>query len=172
MKCSCHSLIPFLPVFRNCRLNSVPLLTTSYPGRLASRSSTCHWTASTELFFLTTLHWPRRKPSLSIAGKACLQCRCIATEVTQLLLAYSLPRDVFTEFLPIIESLFWLRYSGFRASCHNIKKWCVTVWIGLIWLRIGTNGTMLRTLAIRAKASLPQESCYILFARRLKRKQN
>jgi hypothetical protein len=43
-----------------------------------------------ELFFITTLHGTRRKRSLSIVGKACLQRRCIATEVT---LAYSLPRE-------------------------------------------------------------------------------
>jgi hypothetical protein len=36
---------------------------------------------STELFFVTTLHGPRKKHGLSIVGKACLQRRCIATKV-------------------------------------------------------------------------------------------
>jgi hypothetical protein len=40
-----HSLVPFLPLFCNLlipktRLNSIPLLPSSYPGRLASRNST------------------------------------------------------------------------------------------------------------------------------------
>jgi hypothetical protein len=44
------------------------------------------------IFFIITLHRPRRKHSLSIIEKACFQRRCITTEVTWLLLAYSLPR--------------------------------------------------------------------------------
>jgi hypothetical protein len=39
MKFSFHNLIPFLPLFCNCHLNSITLLTSSYPGRLASRNS-------------------------------------------------------------------------------------------------------------------------------------
>jgi hypothetical protein len=38
------------------------------------------------------LHGLRRKHSPYIVGKACLQRYCIATEVTRLLLTYSLPR--------------------------------------------------------------------------------
>jgi hypothetical protein len=98
MKSSSHRLNPFLPLFCNCqfwRLDSVQFLCSpsSYPGKLASRNSTQFF--STELFFITTLHEPRRKHSHSIAGKACLQRRCIITEVTRLLLAYSLPREWF-----------------------------------------------------------------------------
>jgi hypothetical protein len=42
---SCHSLIPFLALVLRLptpktRLNSIPLLPSSYPGRLASRNST------------------------------------------------------------------------------------------------------------------------------------
>jgi hypothetical protein len=69
-------------------LNSVPLIPCSNPGRLASRNSNrleCYF--SIELFFITTLHGPRRKHSISIAGKVCLELRCIATEVSLLLLA-------------------------------------------------------------------------------------
>jgi hypothetical protein len=83
MEPSFHSLIPFSPLFCNCqfrRLNSIPLLPSSYPGRLASRNSTQFFTI--EFFSITTLHRSRRKRSLSIVGKSCLQCRCIATEVT------------------------------------------------------------------------------------------
>jgi hypothetical protein len=72
-------------------LSSIPLLPSSYPGRLASRNTAQF--LSTELFFITTLHRLRRKHSLSIVGKACLQHRCIATEVTRLLLAFSLLRE-------------------------------------------------------------------------------
>jgi hypothetical protein len=45
------------------------------------------------VLFITPRHGPRRKHSLSIVEKACLQRHCIATEVIRLLLAYSLPRD-------------------------------------------------------------------------------
>jgi hypothetical protein len=72
MKSSLHRLIPFLSLSCNCQLSSVPLLSSSYFGRLASRNST----PFTELFFIATLHGPRRKHSLYIAGKACLQRRC------------------------------------------------------------------------------------------------
>jgi hypothetical protein len=65
-------------------------LNSSAP-KLASLNSTQFF--STELFSITTLHGPRRKHRLSIFGKACLQRRCISTEVTRLLLAYSLPRE-------------------------------------------------------------------------------
>jgi hypothetical protein len=47
---SFHSLIPYfiipqLPILRT-RLNSIPLLSSSYPGRLASRNSTLHFSAT------------------------------------------------------------------------------------------------------------------------------
>jgi hypothetical protein len=86
------AIILQLPITKT-RLNSIPLLQSSYPGRLASRNSTQFF--STELFFITILHGPRRNQSLSIVGKACLQRHCISTEVTRLLLAYSLPRKYF-----------------------------------------------------------------------------
>jgi hypothetical protein len=44
------------------RLSSVPLLPSSCSGRLASRNSTRLF--STEIFFITTLHGPRRKQPL------------------------------------------------------------------------------------------------------------
>jgi hypothetical protein len=42
----------------------------------------------------SSLHGPRGKHSLFIVGKACLQRRCIATEVTRFLLAYLLLRGI------------------------------------------------------------------------------
>jgi hypothetical protein len=132
MKPSFHNLIPFFPLFCNCRLsssapyliswqagvseldsiqflcsephilagwllgtrlNSVPLLRTSYPGRLPSRNSTRLRLDSSLHFFISTLHGPRRKHSLSIVEKSCLERSCIATEVTRLLLAYSVTRE-------------------------------------------------------------------------------
>jgi hypothetical protein len=76
---------------QKARLNSIPLLRSSYPGRLVSRNSTQF--SSIELFFTTTLHRPRRKHSLPLVGKACLQRHCIEMVVTQLLLVYSLPQE-------------------------------------------------------------------------------
>jgi hypothetical protein len=69
---------------------------------------------ASKLFFITTLHGPRRKHSHSIVGKACLQCRYIATEVTRLF-AYSLPlecgcRVVAWQWTSILTSLY--RLSG------------------------------------------------------------
>jgi hypothetical protein len=96
MKHSFPSLIPFLSIFCNCqfrRLDSIlnPLLRRSYSGRLASQNSTQFF--STEPLFITTLDGPCRKHSLPIVRKACLKRRCIATEVTRLLLEYSLPQE-------------------------------------------------------------------------------
>jgi hypothetical protein len=181
LKSSLYCLIHFLTLFCIYQLNSIPLLPSSYPGRLANRNSTSFfcpvlyydrrsvgqsvlvssphlglmtrflllsdhcgffiWGAlsdertglfftmynmqyillsqmrqgpciyipqeqggpvippgtgypdlfssfSTELFFKNTLHGPRRKYSLSIVVKACLQRLCIVTEVTRLLFAY------------------------------------------------------------------------------------
>jgi hypothetical protein len=107
MNTSLRRLIPFLPLFCNCQLNSIPLLRSSCPGRLAFRNSTQF--PSTEFFFITTLHGPRRKRNLSIVRKACLQrIRCCG--------------DVFTESLPSNERLFLLHYSDFRTSCYNMIK--------------------------------------------------
>jgi hypothetical protein len=85
MKSSLHILITFLPlVFTHPRLTSLcsllqlPVpefdqiltspLSCSYPGRIASQNSTR--LNSTELFFISTLHGPRRKHSLYIFWKA------------------------------------------------------------------------------------------------------
>jgi hypothetical protein len=73
------AIILQLPVPKT-RLNSIPLLSSSYPGRLASRSSTFHleiWNS-----ILQRLCTDHVENSISIVGKACLQRICIATEVT------------------------------------------------------------------------------------------
>jgi hypothetical protein len=117
-KSSFHSLTPCLQLpIPKTRLDSIPLLPSSYPGRLAPRNSTLFF--SNEPFFITTLHWRRRKHSLSIVWKTCSQRRCIATEVTQLLLAYSLPREcvyrvVVYQWPSILTSLF--RLSGVMSQ--------------------------------------------------------
>jgi hypothetical protein len=48
VKSSLHRLIPFLPLFCSCQLNSIPLLPSSYPCRLGPRNSIpfCAVTAS------------------------------------------------------------------------------------------------------------------------------
>jgi hypothetical protein len=65
MKSTSRSLISVLPLFCNCQLNPIPLLPSSYPGRLASRNSTLHFSSlCCWTLFITTLHGPRRKQSL------------------------------------------------------------------------------------------------------------
>jgi hypothetical protein len=125
MKSSSHGLIPFLPLFCNCqfrRLDSIPLLPVTYPGRLASWNSTLHsmlLLPASEIFFITTLQ-SRRKHSPSVVGKACLEHRCIAMDLFDCCLRIRCRGNVFTDSLPSNKRPFWVRYSGFRASCHNI----------------------------------------------------
>jgi hypothetical protein len=107
MKSCLHRIIPFfaiilkLPIPKT-RLNSIPLLPSSYPGRLVSRDSTQFFSA--ELFFITSLHGPRRKQPLYcwegvltaplhsngsnsiiacvfVAAGMCLPSRCLAMNV-------------------------------------------------------------------------------------------
>jgi hypothetical protein len=54
MKTSFHSLFPFLSLFCSCHLNSILLLPSSYPGRLASRNSTQFYAAPASF---GTLHY-------------------------------------------------------------------------------------------------------------------
>jgi hypothetical protein len=56
MNSSLHILIPFLPLFCNCQLNSIPLLPSSCPGRLASRNSTNSSQLNSSLYQLCTDH--------------------------------------------------------------------------------------------------------------------
>jgi hypothetical protein len=81
----------------NTRLNSIPLLPSSYPGRLASRNSTHHSTTtlstttySNDLLcpFITPRHGSRRKHNLSVVEKACLLIRCLTMNII-LLRAYA-----------------------------------------------------------------------------------
>jgi hypothetical protein len=124
MKYSFHRLIPFLPLFCCCKFRrfvSIHLLPSLCRGRLTSGNSTQF--LLTELFFITTLHGPRRKYSLCIDEKVCLQRRCIATEVTRLLLASSLPRQYFyravaQQWTSILTSL--LRLSGVISQYNDI----------------------------------------------------
>jgi hypothetical protein len=136
MKYSLHRLIPFLPLFCNCQfLSSQVHISAVGVSKLDLVQILCPqalipagWRLETTEFYaaiarfgtLLYNHFARRKHNPSLVEKACLQCRCIATEVTRVLLAYSLRRNVFTDPLPSNERLLWLHYSGFLASCLNI----------------------------------------------------
>jgi hypothetical protein len=108
---SLHSLINFFRVLPQLptpksRLNSIPLLPSSYPGRLASRNSTQFYTAPASfatLSFMTTLHGSRRKHVHSIVEKACLHLRCL--EIDVLLLRVGSGGNVFTKSLPSSGSI-------------------------------------------------------------------
>jgi hypothetical protein len=82
MGSSFRSLISFFPLFCNCQLNSIPLLPSSYTGRLASRNSTLHsflniccWTLFDNAFARTT------QKTASIFKEACWLSRCLARDV-------------------------------------------------------------------------------------------
>jgi hypothetical protein len=60
------AIILQLPIPKT-RLNSIPLLPRSYPGKLASRNSILHNCCSIELFFITTLHGPHGKHRLLLS---------------------------------------------------------------------------------------------------------
>jgi hypothetical protein len=119
---SFHSLISFLPLFCNCQFRRVDsfLFFCSQAHILAGwRLETPLDYFSTEVFIITCTG--QAENSLPFVGKACLQHRCIATEVNQLLLAYSRPREcVYRVFATMNIRIFWLRNSGFRVSCHNM----------------------------------------------------
>jgi hypothetical protein len=133
MKSSFHSLIiPFLPLFCSCQLNSIPLLPSSCPGRLASGNSTNSSQLNSSLYTLCTDH---AENSLFIVGKV------LHNNGSYSIVAYY-RGNVFTESLPINEHLIWLHYSGLRASCrimalspclkvltnmcHSVKRWIIT----------------------------------------------
>jgi hypothetical protein len=82
-KSSLHPLIPFLPLFCNCQLSSIPLLRCSYPSRLASRYST--WLNSTQLDYIlscwTLLYNHLAENTASIVKEVCLLTRCLAVDV-------------------------------------------------------------------------------------------
>jgi hypothetical protein len=125
MKSSFQSVISFFELFCNCQLSSVPLLSSSYPGRLASRNSTRFNSMlllpASEIFLITTLHGSCRKHSLSIVGKACLQRRCGALYCCFRIRCRG---SVFTESLPSSEryiqtSLFQLSGIMSQYNCPN-----------------------------------------------------
>jgi hypothetical protein len=58
----------------------------------------------------------------SVVIEVYLPRHCVAMEVIWLLLAYSLPRNKFTEQLSSNGRLLWFHYSGFRALCHNMTQ--------------------------------------------------
>jgi hypothetical protein len=150
MESSFRSLTPFfaiilqLPIPKT-RLHSIPLLPSSYPGRLESRNSTLHSTRlhsmlllpASELFLITTLHGPRRKHSLYIVGNVCLQRRRIATIVILLLLVYSLPQEcvyrvVAYQWTSILTSLFQLSGVMSQYIFLQYRHTGINIWLKLI----------------------------------------
>jgi hypothetical protein len=116
MKSSFHSLIPFLPLFCNGQFISIPLLPSSYSDiwRLET-PLTLNWTLLYNDFARTTqktqffYRWEGvlTAPLHSNGSySTCLRIRCRG--------------NVFTKSLPSNEHVFWLHYSGYWASCHNI----------------------------------------------------
>jgi hypothetical protein len=115
MKSSLHRLIPFLPLFCNCQLNSISLLPSSYPGWLESRNSTQFYAATASFGTLLYNRFARitqkTQPLYYLERKLldrCFRIRCRG--------------NLFTESLRSNERLFWLRCSGFGASYHNMSK--------------------------------------------------
>jgi hypothetical protein len=119
MKASFHRLIHFLPLFCNWqfrRLDSIQFLSSQahipagwrLETRLPSLNS-LNWTLLYNHFAPTTLKtqllccW---EGVFTTPLDCCLRIRC--------------RRNVFTDSLPSNKRLFWLHYSGFWVSCHNI----------------------------------------------------
>jgi hypothetical protein len=78
-----NSFLAFIlqPPVPKTRLNSIPLLQSSASWRLETRLNSVLLLPASERFFITILYGSRRKHSLSIVGKACLQRRCVTMEV-------------------------------------------------------------------------------------------
>jgi hypothetical protein len=105
-QCYCNCSIHEVFVQSNCflairlqqpvpktRLNSIPLLRSSYPSWLASRNSTLFCATTASFGTLLYNHFGRttqKTASLLLGRRVCI---AVATEVTQLFLAYSLPRE-------------------------------------------------------------------------------
>jgi hypothetical protein len=118
MRSPLHGLIPFLALYCNCQLNSIPLLQSSYPGRLASRNSTLIYVATANFgnllynYFVRTtqktqpLYCSEGVVMASLHSNVCLRNHC--------------RENMFTVLLPNNIRLFWLHYSGFRASCYTV----------------------------------------------------
>jgi hypothetical protein len=109
MKSSLHSLIPFLP---------------SYPRRLASQNSTLFYaaTASFETLLYNHFAWTTQKTQLLYRWVGAFTASQHSNE------SYSIVTCIFvtvemclpSRCLPMKVCLFWLHYSGFQMSCHNI----------------------------------------------------
>jgi hypothetical protein len=96
--------------------SSIPKLTSCQAGvsKLHTSLNGHNWTPVCNHFARTT-----QKTQPLCCWKACLQRRYIATDVSCVLHIRCLGNG-FTELLPSNELLFWLYYSRFRPSCHNI----------------------------------------------------
>jgi hypothetical protein len=114
MKSSLQSLVRFLPLFCSCqfsRVISVPLLPSSYPGRLVSRNSTnflynyfARITQKIQPLYCWDDVSKRRFKAMNLFD-CCLLIRCCG--------------NMCTESLPNNELLFLFHCSGFRDSHHG-----------------------------------------------------
>jgi hypothetical protein len=82
---SLHRVTSFLPLFCSCLPNSIPLLPSSYPGRLASRNSTILDYCSilsrpAEHFYNHSARTPWKTPSSTVKN-ACLLAPYLAIDV-------------------------------------------------------------------------------------------
>jgi hypothetical protein len=73
MEPSCHSLIPFLPLFCNCQLRRLDKVPLDY-------CSILRCTLLTVPSYTSSARTPRKTPSSTVKN-ACLQLRCLAIDV-------------------------------------------------------------------------------------------
>jgi hypothetical protein len=113
-----HSLIPFLPLFCNCRLNSIPLLPIKQSG-VSKLDSSLNGLVAPVVFKVTPRHGPRRKERL-LLKRSVYRAVAWQRKLLDCYLHVSWRGNIFTESLPNNERLYWSRYTGFRASCHSM----------------------------------------------------
>jgi hypothetical protein len=121
------AIILQLPIPKT-RLNSIPLLPSSRPGRLASRNSTQFF--SNEISFLTTLYVTRRKhslfywkgvfiaPLLSNGSYSIVACVCVAAGMC--LPSHSIEMAVYSDFtIPTFGRQFTIYIYIYTSLTHD-----------------------------------------------------
>jgi hypothetical protein len=101
MKSSFHSLIPFFLLFCNCQLNSIPLLPSSYPGRLTSQNSIRLF--SNELIFIKHFARTTHKTRPLLFGGRVYSSVAKQRKLLDFCSRIRCRRNVFTESLPSNE---------------------------------------------------------------------
>jgi hypothetical protein len=108
-----HSII-LMPQF----LNSIPLLPSSYPGRLPSSQSFS--TASQETLSINSAGLEFSLHSLGLDPTENIMSVVIAQQYFDCCLRIRCRENLFVKLLPSNECLLWFCYSRFRLSHHNI----------------------------------------------------